>query len=601
MTSPKEPPKASFRQRLSTRLSTDSRGRHFDAEDRHTRNVTWAFYGLIVVIAVIIIGGVLYGFWESNLKPVATVAGTDIGRGQLDDRTKLLEFRADRAAQLTQAALADGTIEADLANRRFTIADAERPTSASDTLTGTATLPGLVELVYQEQLAEQEGVTLTDEELQAALDADGTFAEARKVDAIIISTDELDQGQPASEASLADARERAAAAVEALRAGGDPAQITDTYGPAQNQTAWITYDDLSDTEWADRIFAAAEGDVTEPVEDSDGYQLIAHVTGIAPEQPDPGFTEAVDGAVGEAVHRRNVELEATAEKLKQKVADEAVAETYDQVQLAEIFIERSAASTDDTAGEARASHILYAPETPLDADGNPTAVADLPADDPAWAAAEAEAQAAADELRAITDVDERMAAFAERARADSDGPTGPNGGDLGWFPRSAMVSEFSDAIWDNIDPQHGDILGPVKTQFGWHVILFDAFRSSLDVRLADVQAALAADGADFAAVAQEYSDGPTAAEGGELGWRVEDFLDDATFLALSGVDVGQTTEPVDGGDGYRIYLKEAEEARPLTEADAATVRATAFSDWFDALYSEAQNDGTITVSDSVDG
>ena len=58
--------------------------------------------------------------------------------------------------------------------------------------------------------------------------------------------------------------------------------------------------------------------------------------------------------------------------------------------------------------------------------------------------------------------------FAELARERSTGPSGPNGGDLGYFVRSAMVQPFADAAFA-IEP--GEI-GPdaVQSQFGWHVI-----------------------------------------------------------------------------------------------------------------------------------
>jgi parvulin-like peptidyl-prolyl isomerase len=57
--------------------------------------------------------------------------------------------------------------------------------------------------------------------------------------------------------------------------------------------------------------------------------------------------------------------------------------------------------------------------------------------------------------------------FGEMAKIYSDGPTGPNGGDLGWFPRGQMVAEFEAAAF-KANP--GDIIGPVLTQFGYHLI-----------------------------------------------------------------------------------------------------------------------------------
>jgi len=58
--------------------------------------------------------------------------------------------------------------------------------------------------------------------------------------------------------------------------------------------------------------------------------------------------------------------------------------------------------------------------------------------------------------------------FDDLAKANSlDTSSAPQGGDLGWAPRGTYVTEFENAIW-NAKP--GDILGPIKTQFGYHLI-----------------------------------------------------------------------------------------------------------------------------------
>jgi len=57
--------------------------------------------------------------------------------------------------------------------------------------------------------------------------------------------------------------------------------------------------------------------------------------------------------------------------------------------------------------------------------------------------------------------------FSDLARKYSDCPSGKRGGDLGWFGRGQMVREFEEAAFGG---QKGSTIGPVKTQFGWHLI-----------------------------------------------------------------------------------------------------------------------------------
>ena len=58
--------------------------------------------------------------------------------------------------------------------------------------------------------------------------------------------------------------------------------------------------------------------------------------------------------------------------------------------------------------------------------------------------------------------------FSDLAKTYSTGPSGPTGGDLGWFTRGKMVPSFEKAAFDL---KEGEITKtPVQTQFGWHVI-----------------------------------------------------------------------------------------------------------------------------------
>jgi len=57
--------------------------------------------------------------------------------------------------------------------------------------------------------------------------------------------------------------------------------------------------------------------------------------------------------------------------------------------------------------------------------------------------------------------------FEELAKERSLCPSGKKGGNLGWFSRGQMVKEFENASFSG---KKGDIIGPVKTEFGWHLI-----------------------------------------------------------------------------------------------------------------------------------
>jgi len=116
--------------------------------------------------------------------------------------------------------------------------------------------------------------------------------------------------------------------------------------------------------------------------------------------------------------------------------------------------------------------------------------------------------------------------FGELARKYSQDPgSAQNGGDLGWAERSSFVAPFADALFGM---QVGEIKGPIKTQYGYHIIrldeiqagkgkTFEEARADLEAQLRrdratdrfgeiqeQLQAKLAEPNADLAALAQEY-------------------------------------------------------------------------------------------------
>lgn len=112
--------------------------------------------------------------------------------------------------------------------------------------------------------------------------------------------------------------------------------------------------------------------------------------------------------------------------------------------------------------------------------------------------------------------------FAEMAKEYSDGPSGKNGGNLGYFSRGSMVKPFEEAAF-NLEV--GEVSEPVKTKFGYHLIKVEDKKPgevkashiliTTDVGEGDKSAAKKIiqeakvkldQGADFETIAEQYSD-----------------------------------------------------------------------------------------------
>ncbi len=75
--------------------------------------------------------------------------------------------------------------------------------------------------------------------------------------------------------------------------------------------------------------------------------------------------------------------------------------------------------------------------------------------------------------------------FAELAKKYSEGPSGPNGGELGYFPRGKMVPSFEDAAFLLAAGGISDI---VETQFGYHIIKVEEKKKERTIPFEEVEA-----------------------------------------------------------------------------------------------------------------
>ena len=113
-------------------------------------------------------------------------------------------------------------------------------------------------------------------------------------------------------------------------------------------------------------------------------------------------------------------------------------------------------------GSVKASHILikYAGAQGVDSTFNRTK-------------AEAEAEA----RRLLREARKADAKFVELARDNSEGPSAPNGGDLGYFQEGRMVPAFNDFAFEN----PVGTIGMVETEFGFHVVKIDDKRDIVQI------------------------------------------------------------------------------------------------------------------------
>ncbi len=145
----------------------------------------------------------------------------------------------------------------------------------------------------------------------------------------------------------------------------------------------------------------------------------------------------------ETVNLRYIELSVT--QLESKV-------TVDDAQLKAYYDEQKAKTPErfTQAEQRRVRHILLQAADPKD---------------------DAAVKAKAEGLLKRAQAGEDFSSLAKQFSQDSG--SAPQGGDLGWSERKAFVTPFADAAFTM---KEGEIRGPVKTQFGYHILKLDGIQ-----------------------------------------------------------------------------------------------------------------------------
>jgi parvulin-like peptidyl-prolyl isomerase len=569
--------------------------RLFDNEERQQAAVTALFALAIAAVVLILLGAIGLAWYNENIRPLARVGAIEVGPQQLKDRIELEQWRLNREAfRLTQAKI-DNEIDQATFSQRQTLLD-----QRADALVTTG-LDDLVDIIYQSHLATDEGISVAEEEVDARIADEFAGVERRHVFAVIVRPVSADgeAGTPTVSERRA-ALEKAEAAMAALESGRPFDEVArefsnDASAAHGGDIGFISEIGAPETNWGEKVFELELGGTTGVVRGQDGVYRIGRVTEITPAGEQPGLRADLGELVSDQALRDMLRYEVASDHLKEKITAAALAESPEQARIAIIYIDGLFSGDPvDAEGEVSYSEIVYAPNDELE--DAPL----LPAEDPAWETARVEAQAAFDELNALTAGETRTERFRDLAVEVSDSPTGEDGGAVPFTTRGLVPEAVGAALFDTSRTPN-DLIGPIRGDAAWYVLLFEERRESPEQRVKRVQDLLAAPGADFAAIAREHSEGPESEDGGEVGWVTRTQLAEELAEPVFALAAGQTTAPLELDDGNYIIKVEEKGARPLDADQIPDVSAVAFDTWYTPKRRLAEREGLIVIAGELPG
>jgi parvulin-like peptidyl-prolyl isomerase len=558
-----------FRARPTTKPTTRRRGSH--AEDAR-RNLYFNLgFGLIVVVAVLLLVGAGAASWiGEHLAPVAKVNGVSITTDQFRERVKIETFRLDDAESRTREKVQAGHMSAAQGQQLIQYVSQQKQQVAS------VALEDEIDTELLLQLAAKRNVTASDAAIQAQITKDATTAESRHVFQIAIVPEVSAGASVATDAQVAAAQKKADGLLADLNGGKAWEDVVKESGDA---TATASNGDLlfidkgstsPDKAFVDAIFSLAAPGYTGVIKGSDGTLRIGRLTEIAPEQVDPDFTKRItDAGISLDAYKRVDSVLVLRDLIQAQVLAEVVDSASQQREVSVMVLENNSGQA-VIPGAVLVKHILYSPNN------DPSTAKDLKADDPAWAKAKQEADDAIAKLKAGT------ATFAALAASSDDTGSAAQNGFLPYFSQAdtstSLDPAFAAAIFaPGLTP--GQLLEPVKSAFGWHVIEFVSADDPI-TRVGQLATDAAKPGADFAKLVEENSIDPSATKGGSLGWIAKYQLAAEQEATISGLQAGEISAPVVASDGIRLFKVTNVQDRKPDAAQAETLKSDAFTNWY---------------------
>jgi len=568
---------------MTSRPRSTTHSRTWDDRERRATLLNIGF-GLTIVAALLLLLIAWGASWyNDHLSPAAAVNGQTITKDAWGKQVAINEFRADYQKRRIRTLLAAGQVSAADAESRNNFID--QRLQQIDPLS----LEQLIDGSVQAELATSQGVTVTPADIDAALAEEATTPELRRAWMIEVAPELADGASQPTDQAVAAARAKADQALVDLKAGKDWETIaksvsTDASKEQAGDLGFIDKDATLDPAFLAGLLAASKDAPTGVVEGADGSFRIGRVTEIVAPVVDATLASQIaDAGISLDDFRAALGRDVTRAKLGDAILAGRLV-PGPQREVSEIFMQAGSSETGPSA--IRVRHILYSPND------TPRPDTPLPDEDPAWGKAELEAKATWEKLR--TDPSQ----FDSIARAESDEDQAvTTGGKLPYFSTDDQLAQgFADAIFKP-GLQPGQLLDPVKTEFGWHVI--QVMRGPTDAEWADkLTADIDAGTLPFADAARDNSDNAEAAEGGSVGWIGKGQVDEAKEAAIFAAPVGKVSDPyVVPEEGIYLFLVAREETREPDAEQRAALEGAAFPLW----YSQQKAGFDITRDAAISG
>ena len=532
-----------------------------------------AFLAAIALSALLLVGAVGASWWGNTFATAVEVNGRSMSVGEARARGDIELFRLGLESSRIRARVSAGTLSSEQGN-----AILEQINDAATNINSQITSE-IIDVLLVSQLAEERDVTAD----QAAIDAEWaketTIPELRLLRRITLDiANDPDTGAP-NAATTAAAEAKADALVAEIAAGGDFSAIakresSDSFAVEGGRIGWSAKeeDPLTDAGYAAAWERTTVG-ATDAIKRSDDQIVIFYVDQIRPATTDADFEKnASEASIDMGLYKRVAAERALEAALSSVITAELLVEPVQQRDVS--FVSIAAAQDGGMGEEVQVRHLLFSPND----DAQKTD--ELDANDPAWAAAKADADAA---FAAIQSGE----TLASLAAGSDDESSAAEGGLLAWAIKGTFVPAFDDAVWaDGLE--QGDLLGPIKTEFGYHVIQFEGRRAGLMLRLEELAIELRNAGTGFDARAEEAKKDFAGLTVDQPGFVVRYAINPDLSKIVWGLGDGEVSSVVTLGEQLAIIRVNAIENRPFTEPQRTSVNVSGFLIWLDGYRGAAK-------------